>query len=65
MFGSLVLLIRNFMGTPRFNRIRGKVIGLHCKTITNVCNFIGLDAKERQKLIRLARTNGDRLGFMV
>ena len=65
MFGSLVVLIRRVMGTKRFNRTRGKVIGLHCKTITNFCNSVGIDAKERQGLIRLAKSNGKRLGFMV
>ncbi|WP_254903873.1 MULTISPECIES: electron transporter [Cyanophyceae] len=53
------------MGTARFNKTRGKVIGLHCKTITNFCNTVGLDAKTRQNLIRLAKSNGHRLGFMA
>ncbi|ACA99468.1 MULTISPECIES: hypothetical protein [Cyanophyceae] len=65
MFGSLVILIRKVMGTARFNKTRGKVIGLHCKTITNFCNTVGLDAKTRQNLIRLAKSNGHRLGFMA
>ena len=65
MFGSFVILIRRAMGTKRFNSTRGKIIGLHCKTISNFCNFAGIDAKERQGLIRLAKSNGKRLGFMV
>ncbi len=65
MFGSLVILLRKVMGTSRFNRIRGKVIGLHCKAITNFCNFVGIDTKERQNLIRTAKSNGKTLGLMA
>lgn len=65
MFDSLVILVRKVMGTARFNKTRGKVIGLHCKTISNFCNAVGLDAKTRQSLIRLAKSNGHRLGFMA
>ena len=65
MFGALVILIRNVMGTACFNKTRGKAIGLHCKAITNFCNTVGLDGKTRQNLIRLAKSNGHRLGFMV
>ncbi|MGB0563803.1 MAG: cyclic electron transport protein PGR5 [Spirulinaceae cyanobacterium] len=65
MFASLVILSRRAMGTSQFNRLRGKVIGLHCQTITQFCNWVGIEAKERQSLIRLARTNGKRLGLMA
>jgi hypothetical protein len=65
MFGSLVILLRQFTGTSRFNRTRGKVIGLHCKAISNFCNFVGLDSKTRQSLIRLAKSNGHRLGLLA
>lgn len=65
MFGSLVILLRQFTGTARFNRFRGKVIGLHCKAITNFCNFFGIDSKERQSLIRIAKSNGKQLGLLA
>ncbi|OKH17789.1 electron transporter [[Limnothrix rosea] IAM M-220] len=65
MFASLVVGLRQLMGNSRFNQIRGKAIGLHCKVISNFCNFIGIDSKERQNLIRLARNNGKQLGFMA
>lgn len=65
MFASLIILTRNFLGKARFNKTRGQAIGLHCKAITNFCNWIGIDSKERQSLIRLARNNGKRLGFMA
>ncbi|NEO84629.1 MAG: electron transporter [Spirulina sp. SIO3F2] len=65
MFASLIVLLRNAIGQSRFNRTRGQVIGLHCKTITNFCNFVGIESKERQSLIRLARNNGKRLGLMA
>ena len=65
MFASVVVLLRQVLGASRFNRTRGQIIGLHCQTISNFCNFVGIDSKERQSLIRLARNNGKRLGFMA
>ncbi len=65
MFASLVVGLRQVIGKRRFNQVRGKVIGLHCKVISNFCNSVGIDSKERQSLIRLARSNGKQLGFMA
>ncbi|MEM8637291.1 MAG: electron transporter [Cyanobacteria bacterium P01_G01_bin.54] len=65
MFASLIILSRRVMGTSEFNRLRGKVIGLHCKAITRFCKGVGIDSKARQSLIRLARSNGKRLGLMA
>ena len=65
MFAPFVMLLRQALGNSRFNRTRGKIIGLHCQTISNFCNAVGIDSKERQSLIRLARNNGKRLGFMA
>lgn len=65
MFASLVILIRQAIGKSRFNQTRGQAIGLHCKAITNFCNFVGIDSKARQTLIRLARNNGTRLGLLA
>lgn len=53
------------MGTPKFNKLRGQAIALHSKTITHFCNRFGIDSKERQSLIRTAKANGKRLGFLV
>lgn len=65
MFAPIVVLVRNWMGKVEFNRFRGKAIGLHAKTITNFCNSIGIKTKERQDLIRLAKSNGKKLGLLV
>ncbi|NJK50376.1 electron transporter [Candidatus Gracilibacteria bacterium] len=65
MFAPIVVLLRDRMGKAKFNQIRGKAIALHAQTITNFCNRIGIDSKERQNLIRLAKDNGKRLGFLA
>jgi hypothetical protein len=53
------------MGDPEFVRLRGKAIALHSQAITNFCNRIGIERTRRQNLIRLARDNGKRLGFLA
>jgi hypothetical protein len=65
MFAPLVVLVRKAMGAPQFNKFRGQMIALHSKTITRFCNRFGIDSKERQSLIRTARDNGKRLGFLI
>ncbi|WP_427160682.1 cyclic electron transport protein PGR5 [Aliinostoc sp. HNIBRCY26] len=65
MFAPLVVLIRNLMGKVQFNQLRGKAIALHSQAITNFCNRIGIESKERQKLIRLAKDNGKKLGLLA
>lgn len=65
MFAPLVVLVRNRMGKAKFNQLRGKAIGLHAQTITNFCNKVGIDSKQRQTFIRLAKDNGKRLGFLA
>lgn len=65
MFAPIVLVIRKIMGTPKFNKLRGQAIALHSKTITNFCNRFGISSKERQSLIRKARDNGQKLGFLA
>ena len=65
MFAPLVILVRKMMGKVEFNKLRGKAIGLHAKTITNFCNNIGIDSKQRQSFIRLAKSNGKKLGLLA
>lgn len=65
MFAPMVLLVRNIMGTPKFNKLRGQAIALHAKTITNFCNRFGISNQERQTLIRKAKANGQKLGFLA
>lgn len=65
MFAPLVILIRKWIGDPDFVKLRGKAIALHSQVITHFCKQLGISTKERQSLIRLARDNGKRLGFLV
>ncbi|MED6157687.1 Protein PROTON GRADIENT REGULATION 5, chloroplastic [Stylosanthes scabra] len=65
IFAPLVVVTRNIIGKKRFNQIRGKAIALHSQVITEFCKSIGADAKQRQGLIRLAKKNGEWLGFLA
>ncbi|MBP0016317.1 MAG: electron transporter [Cyanobacteria bacterium SBLK] len=65
MFAPLVVTLRQWMGKTEFNRLRGQAIALHSQTITNFCKSVGIESKQRQGLIRLARDNGKRLGFLA
>ncbi|KAJ7520505.1 hypothetical protein O6H91_19G008400 [Diphasiastrum complanatum] len=65
VFAPLVVVARNILGAKRFNQIRGKGIALHSQVITEFCKSIGADAKQRQGLIRLAKKNGEKLGFLA
>lgn len=64
-FAPLVVITRNIMGPKPFNQFRGKGIALHSQVITEFCKSIGADAKQRQGLIRLAKKNGEKLGFLA
>uniref|UniRef100_A0A0F7CYU1 Proton gradient regulation 5 n=1 Tax=Habenaria pantlingiana TaxID=1498489 RepID=A0A0F7CYU1_9ASPA len=64
-FAPVVVLTRNIVGTKRFNQLRGKAIALHSQVITEFCKTIGADGKQRQGLIRLAKKNGEKLGFLA
>ncbi|KAL5996934.1 Protein PROTON GRADIENT REGULATION 5, chloroplastic [Asimina triloba] len=65
VFAPLVVATRNIVGRKRFNQLRGKAIALHSQVITEFCKSIGADGKQRQGLIRLAKKNGERLGFLA
>jgi hypothetical protein len=65
MFASIVVLLRNQIGKVKFNQLRGKAIALHSQAITNFCNRIGIETKQRQNLIRLAKNNGKKLGLLA
>ena len=65
LFAPAVVVTRNVIGKKRFNQLRGKAIALHSQVITEFCKSIGADAKQRQGLIRLAKKNGERLGFLA
>ncbi|KAK9146208.1 hypothetical protein Sjap_006111 [Stephania japonica] len=65
IFAPLVIVTRNIIGKKRFNQLRGKAIALHSQVITEFCKSIGADGKQRQGLIRLAKKNGEWLGFLA
>ncbi|CAL9097613.1 unnamed protein product [Musa acuminata var. zebrina] len=65
LFAPVVVLVRNIIGRKRFNQLRGKAIALHSQVITEFCRTIGTDGKQRQGLIRLAKKNGEKLGFLA
>ncbi|KAL2530282.1 Protein PROTON GRADIENT REGULATION 5 [Forsythia ovata] len=65
LFAPIVVVTRNIVGKKRFNQLRGKAIALHSQIITEFCKSIGADPKQRQGLIRLAKKNGERLGFLA
>jgi hypothetical protein len=65
MFAPLVIALRQSIGSPQFNRMRGQAIGLHAQTITRFCQSVGIDNMKRQGLIRLARDNGKKLGLLA
>lgn len=64
IFTPAVIVVRAIIGKQRFEKLRGKGIALHSQAITNFCKFAGVDSKVRQGLIRLAKVNGGRLGFL-
>ncbi|XP_073025783.1 protein PROTON GRADIENT REGULATION 5, chloroplastic-like [Primulina eburnea] len=65
LFAPIVVVARNVIGKKRFNQLRGKAIALHSQVITEFCKSIGADGKQRQGLIRIAKKNGEKLGFLA
>lgn len=65
MFAPIVVLVRNQIGKAKFNQVGGKTIALHSQVITNFCKTVGIESKQRQSLIRLAKNNGNKLGFLA
>ena len=63
-FTPLVLVVANAMGRKEFNKFRGKMISLHSQVIKDFCKEIGVEGKQVQGLIRLAKNNGSALGFL-
>mmetsp|Transcript_5356 Transcript_5356/g.14901 ORF Transcript_5356/g.14901 Transcript_5356/m.14901 type:complete len:156 (+) Transcript_5356:105-572(+) len=64
-FAPIVRVARSILGTKRFNSIRGQGISLHSQAIRSFCSRIGTDNKMIQKLIKKAKKNGERLGFLA
>ncbi|CAG9465046.1 unnamed protein product [Pedinophyceae sp. YPF-701] len=64
-FAPLVRVTRSVMGEKEFNKFRGKAISLHSQVIKAFCNNVGAPAKTQQGLVRLAKKNGEKLGFLA
>uniref|UniRef100_B8HZ46 PGR5 protein involved in cyclic electron flow n=1 Tax=Cyanothece sp. (strain PCC 7425 / ATCC 29141) TaxID=395961 RepID=B8HZ46_CYAP4 len=65
MFAPIVIWIRNWMGQPKFNHLRSKLIARHLQVITQVCDRCGVAIHIRQRLIHIAHDNGKKLGFLA
>jgi len=65
LFAPIVKVARNVIGVKRFNQIRGKAISLHSQVIGDFCDEFGCDSKIKQGLIRTAKKNGGKLGFLA
>lgn len=65
-FAPLVVQARNIIGKKEFNKLRGKAISLHSQVIKEfTTQYLGADTKISQGLIRTAKKNGERLGFLA
>lgn len=64
IFTPVVVVVRNQLGVKEFNQLRGKGISLHSQVIKEFGKTIGAEQKQVQGLIRLAKKNGEKLGFL-
>ena len=64
VFAPIVKFTAGLVGQKKFNTIRGKAISTHSQAINEFCKYVGAEQKLRQGLIRLAKTNGKKLGFV-
>ena len=64
IFSPAVYAAKIALGEKKLNQVRGKGISLHSQAIGNFCQWSGA-YHLRTRLIKLAKTNGDILGFLV
>ena len=64
LFSPAVYATKFAIGQARLNKIRGKAISLHSQAIGEFCMFAGA-YHMRTRLIKLAKNNGNDLGFLV
>ncbi|CEL94740.1 unnamed protein product [Vitrella brassicaformis CCMP3155] len=65
LFSPAVLIGKLVLGDKQLNKVRGKIIALHSQVITQFCDFTGAQRSMRQRLIKKAKTTGDRLGMLI
>lgn len=63
-FTPAVVAAKVVLGDKSLNKLRGKAIKYHSQAITKYCEFVGADRKTKNDLIRLAKDNGNVLGFL-
>jgi hypothetical protein len=64
-FSWLVRLGKVVLGDETLDKVRGKGIALHSQVITQFVTDKKLSAKVRGNLIKVAKKNGEELGFLV
>jgi hypothetical protein len=64
VFAPIVRVTRTVIGPKEFAKVKGKSISLHSQVVTEFCKYIGTNQNVRQGLIRLAKNNGEKLGFL-
>lgn len=64
VFAPIVRVTRTVIGPKEFAKVKGKSISLHSQVVTEFCKYIGASQRVRQSLIRLAKKNGEQLGFL-
>lgn len=64
IFSPAVYAAKIVLGQDRLNKIRGKAISLHSQQISDFAEWVGA-YHLRTKLIKKAKQNGDKLGFLV
>mmetsp|Transcript_8059 Transcript_8059/g.15180 ORF Transcript_8059/g.15180 Transcript_8059/m.15180 type:complete len:130 (+) Transcript_8059:160-549(+) len=64
IFSPAVYVAKIALGEAKLNKFRGKAISLHSQVIGDFTEWAGA-YHLRTKLIKLAKTNGDTLGFLV
>ena len=64
IFSPAVYGAKIVLGNDKLLKLRGKAISLHSQYIGDFCEWAGA-YHLRTKLIKLAKTNGDTLGFLV
>lgn len=65
LLAPVVVGARRVIGPQRFNQLRGRAIQVHAKAICGFCDGVHATPGQRQDLIRMARRNGERLGFLA
>lgn len=63
-FAPIVGVVRSVVGEKEFNKFRGQGISLHSQVIKDFCKQFGVSNRQVQGVIRLAKKNGEKLGFL-